>query len=80
MDSDLANPLIIDDTRWSMIMTQLNHDVNFFQSNGIMDYSLLVGVHDVSQNPRQTGKPEITSMPLHFNSRNAVKLGSDAFR
>ena len=51
-DLDLDHPIVIGPEAKAQLMEQLQQDVEFLTQSGIMDYSLLLGIHNHSQESR----------------------------
>lgn len=53
-DLDLDVALELEPQQHNMVMTQISADANFLREVGVMDYSLLLGIHDPRRNPYRT--------------------------
>eukprot|EP00588_Corethron_pennatum_P003230 CAMPEP_0194285178 /NCGR_PEP_ID=MMETSP0169-20130528/29571_1 /TAXON_ID=218684 /ORGANISM="Corethron pennatum, Strain L29A3" /LENGTH=1159 /DNA_ID=CAMNT_0039031231 /DNA_START=141 /DNA_END=3617 /DNA_ORIENTATION=+ len=55
------NAFYLDPRLRDQMKQQLLHDMDFFRANKIMDYSMLVGVHEIGRAPRTPGGGKHTS-------------------
>eukprot|EP00118_Oscarella_pearsei_P016650 m.160912 g.160912 ORF g.160912 m.160912 type:complete len:729 (+) comp38791_c0_seq12:54-2240(+) len=74
-DTDLKTKFIIGERKKAKLMEQLRSDVGFLASIGVMDYSLLVGVHN-SSSAERSATDRTPSVSLDSTSVNAVSNDS----
>jgi hypothetical protein len=48
-DGDLSKDLVLNEVTRNQFLEQIDKDVSFLRKQSIMDYSLLLGVHNVRQ-------------------------------
>jgi len=73
------NAFYLDPRLRDQMKQQLLHDMDFFRANKIMDYSMLVGVHEIGRAPRTPGggKHTSSSFRLHLSARGADGSSTD---
>ncbi|XP_065175673.1 uncharacterized protein LOC135805550 [Sycon ciliatum] len=75
-DGDLDRKIRVGPEAKQRLMAQLRKDVGFLASIGIMDYSLLIGIRDFENDPRE----ELPSMEMRERSLGASRQDSRTAR
>jgi len=58
-DNDIVHAgehFIVTPENWEKLKNQIKKDVKFFRENNIIDYSLLIGIHDKNEDPKKGKK------------------------
>jgi len=74
-DMDLKKKLFIDNDKKELLTNQLNKDTQFLADRGIIDYSLLLGIHQVNKRAYASFKRKLTKPKLQ-RSGSHDKLSS----
>lgn len=55
-----------------IFLQQIARDCLFFEQNNIIDYSLLIGIHHISQDNDKIDGPDKTNVPLSMNRESSI--------